>query len=59
MNNSKKRTYQGDVGRGVVEQLHGVAVQRLLIGVCEDLRQSSGHHGAQCEHCSLTEGWEG
>jgi len=36
----------------VVEQLHGVAVQALLIGVREDLRQRSGHHRTRREYCS-------
>jgi len=44
------QTYHGDIRRSVIEQLHGIAVQALLISIRKDLRQSSGHHGTRCEH---------
>ena len=51
MNILPSNTHQGDIGGGVVEQLHGVAVQTLLVCVREDLRQRRGHHRTRREYC--------
>ena len=52
-NNKRSPTYHCDDGRGVIQQLHRVALKRFLVGGGENLSQSCRYNGTSGKHCVI------